>query len=124
MKKRNVTKELAITANFMSLVAGGVSMPMVKWNRMEEKYLLEIGVPGVHPKQFSLDVIDNMLMVFQKHRVHSLRIPHLIHKVDIPFDVEVDEIRATYIGDKLSINLPFNALAGGYQRHIDIEPES
>ena len=120
---KDVTKELAEAAGYTNLVAGGTSMPKVSWRKTNQAYRLEVSVPGVDPRNFSIDIINRSLLVFHQFQQYEMLIPNLIHKVNIPFDVEVDGIRATRATKKLKINLPFNELAGGYQKHIDIEPE-
>lgn len=121
--KKDVTKELADAAGYINLVAGGTSMPNVSWNKTKKGYLLTVSVPGVAPDHFSIDIIDRTLLVFQRFENYEMPIPNLIHKVDIPFDVEVTGITASRTARKLKIALPFNEMAGGYQRHVDIEPE-
>ena len=121
--KRDVTKELADAACYVNLVAGGTSMPNLSWDKSKQGYKLTVSVPGVDPEQFSIDIVDQTLLIFQQFLDYNMPIPNLIHKVDIPFDVEVSEIRAYRTHRKLKVSLPFNELAGGYQRHVDIEPE-
>jgi HSP20 family molecular chaperone IbpA len=121
--KKNITKELADAAGYINLVAGGTSMPRVSWLKRSQQYTLTVSVPGVNPEQFSIDILDQTLLIFQQFEGYDMPIPNLIHKVEIPFDVDVDEISASRSDRKLTVSLPFNEMAGGYQRHVDIEPE-
>jgi HSP20 family molecular chaperone IbpA len=118
-----VTRKLAHIAELASVMSGGVSMPRVNWVREEDRYKLLILVPGVDSQNLSLEVINHHLMVFQNHRTFRLQVPHLIHRIRVPFDVEVHDIHANLKKGQLIVSLPFNEMAGGYQRRIEIDPD-
>lgn len=124
----HISKDLLLTADVMNTLNGGMSQPSVNLSRDEDRYLLKARIPGVHPEKMQIDIKDNQLFIF--HHISYERediereiqsIPYNIGFINIPFDVDVNRITARYEQGALIVDMPFNELAGGYHRRVDIE---
>lgn len=119
---KNITKGLAQSAFVMNVLGGGMSMPKSQLKKLDDHYLLKMNIPGVHPEHLSVEVNDQHLFVFQLMDFQQkVEIPYMVQRLLIPSEVEFDQIKAEYEAGELHVILPYNELAGGYRRHIDIE---
>ncbi len=119
---KNFTKTLAQTANILNVLNGGMTMANVYFNRKKDHYLYQIEIPSVDPEQFSVEIDLSNLFIYQKmHFDSELEIPYMIRRLNIPAEVNYKQISAEYGDGRLSIILPFNELAGGYHRDIEIQ---
>ncbi len=124
----DISKDLLLTADVMNTLNGGMSKSTVNLMRQVDQYLLVARIPGVDPSNMQVEMKDNQLFIFHhisfenaeiNENIHS--IPYNIGFVNIPFDVNVHKIRAKYKENALQVELPFNELAGGYHRRINID---
>lgn len=121
--KKSITNDLANTANLLSVIGGGMSMPKAKLEKKSTYYELILKVPGVSPQAFSIDIVNNVLLIFQKlENNQNLKMPYLIKQVVLPVEVAIDQIHALHDDTNLVVRMPLNELAGGYYRHVDIDP--
>ena len=98
-------------------------MPKAILEKTDSYYELKLRVPGVNPDSFSIDIVNNSLLIF--HRVEEnmkRQLPYLVQQIVLPSDVDFEQIRALQEGNDLVVRMPFNELSNGYHRHIDIEP--
>lgn len=96
--------------------------------KQEKRYLVKARIPGVDPGKMRVEVQNDKLFLFHDISVDNTflytekdQIPFNIGYVLIPFDVNIKKIKAQYEDSELLISMPFNELAGGYKKNIDIE---
>jgi HSP20 family molecular chaperone IbpA len=112
----------------MNTLNGGISKPTVLMMKQNNRYLVKARIPGVDPEKMRVEVQNDKLYLFHDISVDNTylyketdQIPFNIGYVLIPFDVNIKKIKAQYEDSELLISLPFNELAGGYNKNIDIE---
>lgn len=116
----DLIKKLARIANTTNVLNGGVVMPESRIEKKKDHYLYLLHMPGVEMGQMNVEINGNQLLVSHKIELNGISTPHLIQNIQIPVDVDFKEIHADYAEDILSIYLPFNDLADGYRKSIDI----
>jgi HSP20 family molecular chaperone IbpA len=85
-------------------------------------------MPGVDPEKMRVEVHNNKLFLFHDISIenaflydHTGVIPFNIGFIVIPFDANIKKIKAFYVDNELRITIPFNELANGYQKRIEID---
>jgi HSP20 family molecular chaperone IbpA len=69
-----------------------------------------------------IEVANQNLFVFQKMEFETqMVVPYMLKRLSLPADVDYERISAVYENGQLQVYLPFNELADGYHRHIDIQ---
>ncbi len=116
----NLTKTLAESAVYLNVTGGGVVAPESSVGKRKDHYLYQLHLPSVGADRLSVQIEGNHLLVFHNILSDEKMIPHLIHNLQLPVDVDVTKIQAEYSEDILSVYLPFNELEGGYRRAVDI----
>ncbi len=117
---RDITKNLAQTAYVMNVLDGGIAMPFMAFNKERNEYTCQVQLPGVDPDDFIVEIDQKNLLVFHKINFDGSPIPHLLHRVIIHADVDYESITAEFEDGILTIVMPFNDLANGYHREVDI----
>ena len=112
----------------IKLLNGGISKPRVLMLRQDKRYLVKVRMPGVDPEKMRIEVQNDRLFLFHDISIQNADllaekkpVPFNIGYVLIPFDVDIQKINALYEDHELQITLPFNKLAGGYRKNIDID---
>ena len=124
----HISKEILRKVDIMNTLNGGISKPRVLMLRQDKRYLVKVRMPGVDPEKMRVEVQNDRLFLFHDIAIQSADlltekkpIPFNIGYVLIPFDVDIQKINALYEDHELQITLPFNELAGGYRKNIDID---
>jgi len=124
----HISKEILRKVDVMNTLNGGISRPTVLMIREAHRYLVKARIPGVDPEKMRVEVQNDKIFLFHDIHVENTylyaekdQIPFNIGYVMIPFDVNIKKIKAHYEDCELQISLPFNELAGGYSKNIDIE---
>lgn len=124
----HISKEILRKVDVMNTLNGGISKPTVHMLRQPANYLVTVRMPGVDPNKMRVEVHNDRLFLFHDIMVENTelysnnnQIPFNIGYVLIPFDVNIKEIKAVYEDRALQITLPFNELAGGYDKKINID---
>jgi HSP20 family molecular chaperone IbpA len=124
----HISKEALRKVDVLNTLNGGISKPTVLMLREKRRYLVRVRMPGVDPEKMRVEVKDNRLFLFHDISVentflyeHSGIIPFNIGYIIIPFDVNIKKIKAYFKDNELRIALPFNELADGYQKRIEID---
>ena len=124
----NTYHHLLLSVDALNTIHGGVSEAFYRMEKEDDRYLICVRIPGVDAENVKIEVENNHLNIFYFHTFdhgaeHGItRVPYVIRKVKIPFDVDVHKISATHEGTSYFIALPYNDLAGGYKKNIDIKP--
>jgi HSP20 family molecular chaperone IbpA len=114
----SLVKNMVVTADLLNTINGGMSLPSTKMRKLEDCYELDVVAPGLSVENLKIEIHNRHLSVF--HYL-NYKAPNLVHLMPIPFDVELDSITALYEGKHLKVIMPFNELAEGYFRSIDID---
>jgi len=124
----HISKEVLRKVDVMNTLNGGISKPTVLMLKQEKRYLVKARLPGIDPEKMRVEVQNDKLFLFHDISVDNTflyadtdQIPFNIGFVLIPFDVNIKKIKAQFEDNELLISMPFNELAGGYKRNIDIE---
>ena len=125
MRRRGIiSDEIIQSIDITNTLNGGVSEPVVKISQHPEYRQIELKVPGMAEESMHVKVNNNQLVVYFEHMIESrgesIFIPHIVYNKPIPYFIDVKSIRANYKEGVLTVQLPFNELANGYQRDIPI----
>lgn len=122
-----LVKNMIVTADLLNTINGGMSMPSFQIKRKEVHYELDVKAPGISAEALKVEIHNRLLSVFHyldyaspEQQEGDIGAPNIIHLMAIPSDVELDSIRAEYKANKLKVIMPFNEVADGYHRSVDI----
>lgn len=126
MRRRGcISDEIIQSIDITNTLNGGVSEPVVKISQHPEYHQIELKVPGIGEEHMHVKINNNQLMVYFERTMVSrdepIAIPQVAYHKPIPYFIDVKNIRAQYGEGVLTVQLPFNELANGYQRDIPIE---
>lgn len=117
-------KTMAVSGDIFNLISGGMSEPQIKLVPLVNAHQVEVKVPGVNPRNLTIEIKHNQLVVWQIIDVKStdqiIKAPRLIFKNAIPHFINIPGIEARVENDRLLIQLPFNERADGYHRKVRI----
>lgn len=121
-------KNMVVTADLLNTINGGMSKPSFKMSRKEDHYELDVITPGIQGQHLKVEIHNRFISIFHNlsyvspdHSLQDEGAPNIIHLMPIPFDVELDSIHAVYEGKHLTVLMPFNELAEGYHRSVEID---
>jgi len=118
---KNLTNSLAQSAAVMNGINGGITMPVMSLNRTSDEYIFNIHLAGVNPDDFSVEIDSHNLFVYYQMRFDDdMEVPYMLQRLVIPANVNYEKIRAEFDAGKLRVVMPFNELANGYHRDVDI----
>jgi HSP20 family molecular chaperone IbpA len=125
MRRANIiSDEILQTIDVANTLQGGVSEPVVTLTRFPEYRQIELRVPGIEEENMHVKINNNQLLIFYTHRIESrgqvISIPRFVYNKPIPYFIDATKIKATYEGNVLRVQLPFNELANGFHRDIPI----
>jgi HSP20 family molecular chaperone IbpA len=124
-RKGLVSDEIIQSIDITNTLNGGVSESVLKISQHPEYRQIELKVPGMTEEHMHVKINNNQLVVYFEHTVETrgetIYIPHIVYNKPIPYFIDSKKIRAQYVDGVLTIQLPFNELANGYQRDIPIE---
>lgn len=123
-----LVNNMLVTADLLNTINGGMSMPSHTLRKEDDHYELELVAPGVSAENLRIEIHNRFLSVFHymsyvapDHTMADQGAPNIIHLMPIPFDVELEGIRASYENNRLLIIMPFNEMAEGYHRSVEID---
>ncbi len=115
-----MTKNLANSADLLNTANGGTIFPTFETFKHEDHYRMEVSIPSVDPENIKVEVNGENLLIYHKMQLGDIKIPNLLGMEKISADVELNSITAGYEDDLLIIIMPFNEVAGGFRKEIDI----
>jgi hypothetical protein len=128
MKTIQIPKEILASIDMLNALNGGRSQTTLKVARQQDGYEVLVKRPGVEADALQVDVTDGRLWLYQLRPVLGREdaepdtlLPDLLGNLILPNDVDVDAISARYLGDQWRVFLPFNDMARGFQKHIEVE---
>jgi HSP20 family molecular chaperone IbpA len=123
-RKGLISDEIIQSIDITNTLNGGVSEPVIKISQHQDYRQIELKVPGMTEESMHVKINNNQLVVYFEHAIESrgetIYIPHIAYNKPIPYFIDVKNIRAQYSEGVLTVQLPFNELANGYQRDIPI----
>ena len=118
---KNLTHSLARSAAVMNVINGGITMPVMSLKRASDEYIFNIQLAGVDPDDLSVEIDSHNLFVYLQMRFdEGMEVPYMLQRLVIPANVSYEKIHAVYDEGKLKVVMPFNELANGYHRDVDI----
>lgn len=123
-RKGIVSDEIIQSIDITNTLSGGITEPNVKISQHQEYRQIELKVPGISEENMHVKINNNQLVVYFERMVESrgetIYVPTIVYNKPIPYFVDAKKIRAQYAKGVLTVQLPFNELANGYQRDIPI----
>ena len=120
-------KDLVTSVDVLNTVHGGVSEPFLSIREERDGREVHVRIPGVDKEAMQVEINNNKLSIFYLIPILSvgkmIHMPQVVYDQSIPYFVEASKIKASYEGNKLIVNLPFNKLSNGYNRKIEIGEE-
>jgi HSP20 family molecular chaperone IbpA len=121
---RLISDELIQRIDITNTLNGGVTEPLLRLSQHQDYRQIELKVPGIAEENMHIKINNNQLVVYfdrtVKSRNETIYVPHIVYNKAIPYFIDAKNIRAQYINDVLTIQLPYNELANGYHRDIPI----
>jgi len=112
------------TVDLLNTLNGGVSEPYLSFRDLADGRQLRIRVPGVSKEMLQVEIHNNQLNVYYHIPMETsgkqVFVPKEVVNQTIPFFIEIPAIQATFEGNELVIDLPFNELSNGYTRKVPI----
>ena len=124
----HILKKLMLTTDFMNTTNGGMAMVNNNVNQEKDAYISHMKIPWSNPDNMKIQIIDNRIYIYSIMDFGEnggydgiKRLPYTLEILDVPYDVNIKGISASYFEGVLKIILPFNELAGGFRREISID---
>ncbi|MEP0367893.1 MAG: Hsp20/alpha crystallin family protein [Cyclobacteriaceae bacterium] len=115
-------KNLANTAELVNTINGGMAEPHIILEKSDDYWLLVMKVPGVSIDNIKIEVKDGVLFVFQnlENKDAEIELPYMLEMLNLTTRIDIDAIYAEYDDGEILIHLPFDELASGFERDIEI----
>jgi HSP20 family protein len=116
-------KNVLTAADAISTFNGGMSMINVKLSKGEDNIRVDVTAPGISAESFRVDINNDRLYIYYLLNLKNdeeKAVPYVIKALSIPFNVDIHSIWATYKNGKLSVYMPYNEFARGFQKSVDI----
>ncbi len=128
MKTIQIPNEILASIDLLNTLNGGRSQTTLTVNRQQHGYEVLVKRPGVEADALQVDVTDGRLWLYQLRPVlvrpdaePETFLPDLLGNLILPNDVDVEAISARFREGQWRVFLPFNDLARGFQKHIEVE---
>lgn len=115
-------KNLAMTAQLVNGINGGMAQPHIRLEKSDSRWVQRMKVPGVSIDNISIEVKDGFLFVSQNLFVQesAMEIPYIIEMLNLNSQIDQEKIYAEYSNGQIIIHMPFDELASGFERDIEI----
>lgn len=124
LKHKEILKGLGQQIDLINTLGGGVSMAQMRVKSYKDRLEIRVFVPSVGPEAMQVVVDQNRLTIFgvlPAHNGPEMKVP-LFHQVfEIPFQVDVTQIRARFEAGMLKVILPYAEGRLNSPRAIPIE---
>jgi HSP20 family protein len=124
LKHKEILKGLGQQIDLINTLGGGVSMAQVAVKDKKDRLEVRVSAPGIGPENLQVIVDHNRLTVLgmlPTHEGTELRMPLFHQMIQIPFQVDVNQIRARYQAGALKVVLPYAEGWSHTPRAIEIE---
>ncbi len=129
--KLNIPQEMLMGIDFMNTANGGMSQPVMNIENKENGYEVTVKAPGIDPDDLQVEILKDKLMIYhllpifakvegEESEMRSIR---FISKMQIPADVDVENISAHYDDEEryLKLELPVDQSQQDFHRKVQIE---
>jgi HSP20 family molecular chaperone IbpA len=117
-------KDLLTSVDVLNTLHGGVSQASVALRQLASSREICVKVPGINREALQVEVNNDKLSVFYLIPIESngkmIYMPQVVYNKVIPYFIDISEINASYEGDELIVQLPYNKLSSGYNKKIEI----
>ncbi|MFT6866402.1 MAG: hypothetical protein ACJA08_001233 [Cyclobacteriaceae bacterium] len=115
-------KNLASTAELINTINGGMAQPYVVLEKSEASWLLRMRIPSVNVDNIKIEVKEGILLVFHNLETSQsdIELPYLIEMLNLTGQIDLDSIYAEYDDEEIFVHLPFDEMASGFEREIEI----
>lgn len=124
---RELIRNLAETTNVVNTLNGGMINPVVKLKKLNKGQELNIRIPSAEIEDVKVEINNNILSVVYYMNLTSdsvpFRIPNVILSRPIPYFINIPGIRATIDEKDINVYMPYNKLANGFHKEINIESD-
>lgn len=122
---RKIVRELLMAANVNNTLSGGMSQPEISFKKESDRYLITASVPGVSLDKLQIEIVERSLILFYVLEFEGdgspFNVPHVLRSFEITADIDFHKIQAIQEDGFLKIIMPFNELADGYNRNVEIQ---
>jgi len=129
--KLNIPQEMLMSIDFMNTTNGGMSQPILNIENTDNGYEVTVKAPGIDPDELQVEILKDKLMIYHLLPIFGktegesgeMRSIRFISKMQLPADVDVENISARYDEDRrcLSLDLPSDQTQQGFHRKVNIE---
>lgn len=125
MKNTNIIpQELLHSIDVANTLNGGTSQPILELQQHAGYREVRCSVPGLLENSLQVEIHNNILSIYYKQRFQSneteIEIPRVVYRKPIPYFIDVINISANVEDRFLSVRLPYNELADGYHRKVNV----
>lgn len=115
-------RNLATTAQLINGINGGMAQPHVRLEKTDSRWIERMKVPGVSIDRIKIEVKEGFLFVFQNLHVEesNIELPYMIEMLNLSSQIDQEQIYAEYKNGEIIIHMPFDELASGFERNIEI----
>jgi HSP20 family protein len=124
LKHKNILKGLGQQTDLMNTLGGGVSMAQFQVNKRKDRLEVQVLAPGVGPEAMQVLIDQNRLTVMgvlPAHGSSDAKMPLFYQVIEVPFEVDVAQIRARFEAGRLQVTLPYAEGRNPGPRTIAIE---
>lgn len=122
--RKEIPTEILQSINALNTIHGGISEPRINLQQLKDHRQIKAKVPGVDVHDIQIEVINNVLNIFHFFPIETngqfLQTPRILYSKQIPYFIDQENIEATVEHNQLKVVLPFNNLAQGYNRKIEL----
>lgn len=122
--RKEIPTEILQSINALNTIHGGISEPRINLQQLKDHRQIKAKVPGVDVHDIQIEVINNVLNIFHFFPIETngqfLQTPRILYSKQIPYFIDQENIEATVEDNQLKVVLPFNNLAQGYNRKIEL----
>ncbi len=114
------TKQLAAEAQVIGVLGGGHAALDAVFAEQENAYELRMRLPGILPERFTVEVVDQYLVVHYRMSVmyKNIPAPQIVHMMRLPSLVDRDRIGVQYVENWLVVDMPKLDKPPTYRRRI------
>ena len=122
---------MLMSIDFMNTANGGMSQPILNIENTENGYEVTVKAPGIDPDELQVEILKDKLMIYHllpifgktEGETSEMRSIRFISKMQIPADVDVENISARYDEDSrhLSLDLPSDQTHQDFHRKVNIQ---
>lgn len=124
---KELISNLAETTNIVNTLNGGIINPIVRFKKLNTGHQLGIRIPSADLDKVKVEINNNILSVVYYMDLSMdllpFRIPNVILSRPIPYYIDISGIKATVNEKDIQVFLPYNKLANGYHKEINIESD-